>query len=174
MYTENDFALQILRYKYCHNDDFWQIFPPTQNRHNDSIHSCLIMYVACKKGLMLQTEWLHKRANLYLWEKKNKLKIKHNNYFSNNNNRPNNRLSCQFNPSSHLLLIALFVLLMVHLYVKNIALIAFLSLCVDSNNIEGNFFSNFSIKNCTFPHKQMFFVHYYSSYQWYYWCFLEI
>lgn len=56
MYTENDFALQILRYKYCHNDDFWQIFPPTQNRHNDSIHSCLIMYVACKKGLMLQTE----------------------------------------------------------------------------------------------------------------------
>ena len=56
-----------------------------------------------------------------------------------------------------LLLITLFLLFTVHFYDKNLGLMAFLSLHVDSINIKGSFFSKFSNKYCTIPHVRMFF-----------------
>ena len=64
-----------------------------------------------------------------------------------------------------LLIMILFLLFTVHFYNKDLSLLEFLSLHVDSINIKGSFFSKFSNKCRTITHVRMFFVHYYSSYQ---------
>ena len=56
-----------------------------------------------------------------------------------------------------LLTIILFLLFTVHFYDKDLDVMAFLSLHVDSINIKRSFFSKFSNKCCTIPHLRMFF-----------------
>ena len=56
-----------------------------------------------------------------------------------------------------LLIIILFLLFTVHFYDKDLGVMAFLSLHVDSINIKGSFFSKVSNKCCTIPHVCMFF-----------------
>ena len=56
-----------------------------------------------------------------------------------------------------ILMTILFLLFMVHFYDKNLGMMAFLSLHVNSTNIKGSFLNRFSIKCCTCPHVLMFF-----------------
>ena len=56
-----------------------------------------------------------------------------------------------------LLIIILFLLFTVHFYDKDLGMMAFLSLHVDSVNIKGSFFSKFYNKCCTICHVLMFF-----------------
>ena len=56
-----------------------------------------------------------------------------------------------------LIIIILFLLFTAHFRDKDLGMMAFLSLHVNSINIKGSFFSKFSIKCCTCPHVHMFF-----------------
>ena len=56
-----------------------------------------------------------------------------------------------------LLITSLFLLFTVHFYDKDLGMMAFLSLHVNSINIKGSFLNKFSIKCCTCPHVLMFF-----------------
>ena len=56
-----------------------------------------------------------------------------------------------------LLLLIFFLLFTVHFYHKDLGMIAFPSLYVNSLNIKGRFFSKFSIKYCTCLHACIFF-----------------
>ena len=55
-----------------------------------------------------------------------------------------------------LLIIILFLPFTIHFYNKDLGMMTFLSLHVNSINIKGSFFSKFSIKCCTCPHVFMF------------------
>ena len=50
-----------------------------------------------------------------------------------------------------------FILFTVHFYAKDLGMMAFLSLHMNSINIKGNFLNKFFIKCCTCPHVLMFF-----------------
>ena len=67
----------------------------------------------------------------------------------------------------------LFLLFTAHFYDKDLGMMAFLSLHVNSINIKGSFLNKFSMKCCTCPHL-CFSVDYYYSYQWYCYSFLKI
>ena len=56
-----------------------------------------------------------------------------------------------------LLITILFLLFTVHFYDKDLGMIAFLSLHVNSINIKGSFLNKYFIKCCTCPHVLMFF-----------------